>query len=41
MFTGLVESMGTVRSVLPDGDGTLLWIADSMVAQALPLGATH
>jgi riboflavin synthase len=40
MFTGLAESMGTVRSVLPDGDGTLLWIADSMVAQDLPLGAS-
>jgi riboflavin synthase len=40
MFTGLVESMGTVRSVLPDGDGTLLWIADSMVGQDLSLGAS-
>jgi riboflavin synthase len=40
MFTGLVESMGTVRSVLLDGDGTLLWIADSIVGQELPLGAS-
>src|SRR3984893_8907393 len=40
MFTGLVESMGIVRSVVPDGDGTLLWIADSTVAQDLSLGAS-
>jgi riboflavin synthase len=40
MFTGLVESMGIVRSVVPDGDGTLLWIADSTVAQDLALGAS-
>jgi riboflavin synthase len=32
--------MGTVRSGLPDGDGTLLWIADVLVAQELPLGAS-
>jgi riboflavin synthase len=40
MFTGLVETMGSVRSVEPDGDGTLLWIADALVAQDLPLGAS-
>jgi len=40
MFTGLVESMGIVRSVQPDGDGTLLWIVDAMVAHELPLGAS-
>ena len=40
MFTGLVESMAIVRSVVPDGDGTLLWIADSTVAQDLSLGAS-
>jgi riboflavin synthase len=40
MFTGLVESMGTVRSAVPESDGTLLWIADPMVAQDLPLGAS-
>jgi riboflavin synthase len=40
MFTGLVETMGIVRSVQPDGDGTLLWIADALVAQDLPVGAS-
>jgi riboflavin synthase len=40
MFTGLVETMGTVRSVEPDGDGTLLSIVDATVAHALPLGAS-
>lgn len=40
MFTGLVETMGIVRSVQPDGDGTLLWIADATVARDLPLGAS-
>jgi riboflavin synthase len=40
MFTGLVESMGTVRSVSADGDGTLLWIADALVALDMPLGAS-
>jgi riboflavin synthase len=40
MFTGLVESMGTVRSADPDGDGTRIWIGDAAVAQDLPLGAS-
>jgi riboflavin synthase len=40
MFTGLVETMGTVRAAEPDGDGTLLWIADALVADDLPLGAS-
>jgi riboflavin synthase len=40
MFTGLVETMGIVRSAEPDGDGTLLWIADAMVARELPVGAS-
>ncbi len=40
MFTGLVESMGTVRAALPEGDGRLLWIADALVARDLPIGAS-
>ena len=40
MFTGLVESLGTVRSVTPDGAGTLLAIEDPLVATDLPLGAS-
>lgn len=40
MFTGLVETMGTVRAVEPDANGTLLRIADPLVAQDLPLGAS-
>jgi riboflavin synthase len=40
MFTGLVETMGTVRSVTADGDGTLLRVEDALVARDLPLGAS-
>jgi riboflavin synthase len=40
MFTGLVESMGIVRSAEPEGDGRLLWVVESTVAAALPIGAS-
>jgi riboflavin synthase len=40
MFTGLVETMGTVRSVTPDAAGALLWIHDALVAESLPIGAS-
>jgi riboflavin synthase len=40
MFTGLVESLGTVRSVVSDGAGTLLAIEEPLVAKDLPLGAS-
>src|ERR1700739_2407138 len=40
MFTGLVESMGTVCSVEPQGDGRLLWITESTIAAGLPIGAS-
>ena len=40
MFTGLVESLGTVRSVASDGAGTLLTIEEPLVAKDLPLGAS-
>jgi len=40
MFTGLVETMGTVRNVVADGTGTLLTIEESTIAQDLPLGAS-
>src|SRR4051812_10980760 len=40
MFTGLVETMGTVRAVSAEKGGTLLWIADATIAAGLPLGAS-
>jgi riboflavin synthase len=40
MFTGLVESLGTVRDVSSDGTGTLLRIDESTIARDLPLGAS-
>jgi riboflavin synthase len=40
MFTGLVESMGTVRDVSSDGTGTLLRIDEPTLARDLPLGAS-
>jgi riboflavin synthase len=40
MFTGLVECMGTVRAVVPDGAGTLLRIVEHVIATDLPLGAS-
>src|SRR5262245_27070789 len=38
MFTGLVESLATVRAVVPDGPGTLLEIAEPRLAPELALG---
>jgi riboflavin synthase len=40
MFTGLVESLGTVRDIASDGAGTLLRIDDVLIAADLPLGAS-
>ncbi|HZZ81466.1 MAG TPA: riboflavin synthase [Gemmataceae bacterium] len=40
MFTGLVESMGTVCGVVADSTGTLLTIEESTIAPELPLGAS-
>ncbi len=40
MFTGLVETMGTVCDVSSDGTGTLLRIEEPTVGQDLPLGAS-
>ncbi len=40
MFTGIVEALGTVRSVVKDGAGTLLCIEEPMIATDLPLGAS-
>jgi riboflavin synthase len=40
MFTGLVESLGTVREVSPDAAGTLLRIEETGIAKDLPLGAS-
>ena len=40
MFTGLVESLGTVRDVTPDDAGTLLRIEDALIAADLLLGAS-
>src|SRR5947209_3782010 len=40
MFTGLVETMGTVRSIDPQGSGRRLWIVDATIAQGLPIGAS-
>jgi len=40
MFTGLVESLGTVRDVSSDGTGTLLVIEEPTIAKDLPLGAS-
>lgn len=40
MFTGLVESLGAVREVVPDGAGTLLRIEDGQIAKDAPLGAS-
>lgn len=38
MFTGLVESLGIVRSVSSDGTGTLLTIEEPEIAKELALG---
>jgi riboflavin synthase len=40
MFTGLVETLGTVRDVSTDGAGTLLRIDEPTIARDLPLGAS-
>jgi riboflavin synthase len=40
MFTGLVESLGTVRDVSSDGIGMLLRIEEPVIATDLPLGAS-
>lgn len=40
MFTGLVETLGTVRDVSTDGAGTLLRIEEPAIAKDLPLGAS-
>ncbi len=40
MFTGLVESLGTVRDIASDGAGALLTIEDTGIANELPLGAS-
>jgi riboflavin synthase len=38
MFTGLVEALGKVRAVTPDGTGRLLEIAQASIAPELTLG---
>jgi riboflavin synthase len=40
MFTGIVETLGTVRDVSSDGAGTLLRIEEPTIAQGSPLGAS-
>jgi riboflavin synthase len=40
MFTGLVESLGTVHEVSSDGTGTRLRIEEPMIAKDAPLGAS-
>lgn len=40
MFTGLVEALGTVRSVAVDGPGQRLVISEPSIATELPLGAS-
>jgi riboflavin synthase len=40
MFTGLVESLGTVRNVVSDGTGMLLRIEEPAFAKDQPLGAS-
>jgi len=40
MFTGLVESMGVIRSVNADRDGVSLVIEEPEVAKELPIGAS-
>lgn len=40
MFTGIVESLGTVRSAVKDGAGTLLCIEDSAIASDAPIGSS-
>jgi riboflavin synthase len=40
MFTGIVETLGTVRSAIKDGAGTLLRIEEPAIATDLPVGAS-
>lgn len=40
MFTGLVETLGTVQKVEDQGAGQTLAVADSLIAADLPLGAS-
>jgi riboflavin synthase len=40
MFTGLVEELGSVHSVVADGAGTVLTIEEPTIARDLPLGAS-
>lgn len=40
MFTGLVEALGSVREIVPEGAGTLLRLAEPSLAADLPLGAS-
>jgi riboflavin synthase len=40
MFTGLVEAMGTVQKVSPEGAGVRLDIAEAAIAKDAPLGAS-
>lgn len=40
MFTGLVETLGTVRDAKSDGAGTRLTIESALIARDLPLGAS-
>lgn len=40
MFTGLVEALGTVRTITSDGAGTLLAIEQPELARDAPLGAS-
>lgn len=40
MFTGLVEALGTVRAVVPEGPGVRMTIAEPGVAAAASLGAS-
>jgi len=38
MFTGLIEALGTVQAIHPDGPGRLLQIAEPRIAPELSLG---
>jgi riboflavin synthase len=38
MFTGLIEALGTVHAIHPDGPGRLLQIAEPRIAPELSLG---
>jgi len=40
MFTGLIESLGTVIALHPEDTGIRLTVQNSMIAQDLPLGAS-